>query len=82
MEIEFAPPGPVEGEPLSAIATAVFDGLGLSPAGEALDQAAGGALSRAVAGSRFTGSRGQTLEVVAPSGVHARGGHDLQCLAA
>ena len=71
MEIEFAPPGPVEGEPLSAIATPVFEGLVLTSDGEALDQAAGGALSRALAGSRVTGARGQTADLLAPAGVHA-----------
>jgi leucyl aminopeptidase len=71
MEIEFAPPGPAEGEPLSAIATPVFDGLALTSAGEELDAAAGGALSRALGASRFTGAKGQTLDVLAPSGVHA-----------
>ena len=71
MEIEFAPPGPVEGEPLSAVSTPVFDGLVLTGAGEALDAAAGGALSRALAGSRFTGAKGQVLELLAPPGVHA-----------
>jgi leucyl aminopeptidase len=71
MEIEFAPPGPVEGEPLSAIATPVFDGLALTGAGEALDAAASGALSRALAGSRVTGAKSQTLDLLAPAGVHA-----------
>ena len=71
MEIEFAPSGSAQGEPLSAIATPVFDGLTLAGAGEAIDGAAGGALSRALAGSRFTGAKGQTLDVLAPSGMHA-----------
>jgi leucyl aminopeptidase len=71
MEIEFAPSGPVEGEPLSAIAVPVFEGLALTAAGEALDQAAGGALSRALGGARFTGAKGQTLDLLAPPGVHA-----------
>jgi leucyl aminopeptidase len=71
MEIEFVAQGPVEGEPLSAIATPVFDGQGLTPSGEALDEATGGALSRALASGRFNGAKGQSLEVVAPAGVHA-----------
>jgi leucyl aminopeptidase len=71
MEIEFTAPGPIEGEPLSALAVPVFDDLTLTSAGDALDGAAGGALSRALAGARFTGAKGQTLELVAPAGVHA-----------
>src|SRR5690242_16521462 len=71
MEIEFASPGAVEGEALSAVAVPVFDGLTLTASGEALDQAVGGAISRALAGARFTGAKGQTLDIVAPSGVHA-----------
>jgi leucyl aminopeptidase len=71
MEIEFAAPGPVEGEPLSAIAVPVYEGVALTAPGEALDLAAGGALSRALAGARFTGAKGQTLELVAPAGLHA-----------
>jgi leucyl aminopeptidase len=71
MEIEFIPPGPVEGEPLSAIAAPVFDGPSLSTVGEALDSAAGGAVSRALASGLFTGAKGQTLELIAPAGLHA-----------
>jgi leucyl aminopeptidase len=71
MEIEFISPGPVEGEPLSAIAAPVFDGPSLPAVGEALDLASGGALSRALASGRFTGAKGQTLELIAPAGLHA-----------
>ena len=71
MEIEFVPPGPVEGEALSAIAIPVFDGETLTAAGEALDDAAGGALSRAMGPSRFTGAKEQTLDIIAPAGLHA-----------
>ena len=71
MEIEFASPGAVEGEPLSVIAVPVFDGQLLSAAAEALDGVAGGAISRALAGARFTGAKGQVLDLIAPGGLHA-----------
>ncbi|HEX8232134.1 MAG TPA: leucyl aminopeptidase [Caulobacteraceae bacterium] len=71
MEIQFVAHGPVEGEPLSAVGALVFDGAVLGPAAEALDDAASGALSRALAGGRFTGGKGQTLDIVAPAGLHA-----------
>ncbi|MGZ8362498.1 MAG: leucyl aminopeptidase [Caulobacteraceae bacterium] len=71
MEIEFAAAGPVEGEALLAVAVLAFDGPTLSPAAEALDAAASGALSRALAGGRFTGAAGQTLDLVACQGLHA-----------
>ncbi|HEX4098247.1 MAG TPA: leucyl aminopeptidase [Caulobacteraceae bacterium] len=71
MEIEFVSPGPVQGEALSAIAAPVFENQTLSAAGEALDGASGGALSRAMASGRFTGEKDQTLDIVAPAGLHA-----------
>jgi leucyl aminopeptidase len=70
MQIDFVPEGPVEGAPLSAVAVLVFEGPTLSPAAEAVDRQAGGAVSRAVAG-RFTGAKGQTAEILAPAGLHA-----------
>ena len=70
MQIEFVGPGPVEGAPLSAIAVLVFEGPVLSAAAEALDAQTGGALSRVLSG-RFKGAKGQTAELLAPSGVHA-----------
>jgi leucyl aminopeptidase len=71
MEIEFVASGPVEGEPLSAIAVLTYEGPQLSADAEALDAAASGALSRVLAAGRFTGAKGQTAEVQAPHGVHA-----------
>ena len=71
MEIEFVSRGPVEGEPLSAIAAPAFEGPTLAAGGEALDAASGGALSRAFAGSRFTGAKGQSIDLIAPAGLHA-----------
>ena len=71
MEIEFAAPGPVEGEPLSAIAVIAFEGPVLTAPAEALDAAASGAVSRALAGGRFSGAKGQALDLIAPAGLHA-----------
>jgi len=71
MEIEFVPQGPVEGEALSAIAAPVFEGEILTPAGEALDGASGGALSRAMGSGRFNGDKDQMLDLLAPAGLHA-----------
>ena len=71
MEIEFVSLGAVEGEPLSIIAAPVFDGQTLSAAAEALDAASGGTLSRALGSARFTGAKGQVLDLVAPNGLHA-----------
>ena len=71
MEIEFVSSGPVQGEALSAIAAPVFENQTLAAAGEALDAASGGALSRAMGSSRFTGDLDQTLDVIAPAGLHA-----------
>ena len=49
-----------------AVAVGVMDGRKLSPSAEALDKAAGGTLSRAVKQGRFTGKKGQILDLVAP----------------
>jgi len=45
------------------------EGSVLLPAAARLDKASGGALTRALKVSRFTGKAGQMLEVVAPSGI-------------
>src|ERR1700704_4776527 len=47
------------------------EGAALLPAGVAADKACGGALSRALKVSRFTGKTGQMLEVLAPPGLKA-----------
>jgi leucyl aminopeptidase len=70
MQIEFVGSGPVEGSPLSVIAVLVFEGPELSAAAESLDRQTGGAVSRVLAG-RFRGAKGQTAELLAPSGVQA-----------
>ena len=46
-------------------------GAALLPAAVRLDKASGGALTRALKFSRFTGKAGQFLEVLAPSGLKA-----------
>jgi leucyl aminopeptidase len=47
------------------------EGPGLLPAAAKADKASGGALTRAMAASRFTGKKGQVLVVLAPAGVKA-----------
>jgi len=47
------------------------DGTGLLPAAAKADKAAGGAIGRAMASSKFTGKTGQVLELLAPPGVAA-----------
>ena len=70
MRIEFAPIQTKTG-PDAALAVVAFEGAALSPQAQALDQAMGGAIGRAVAAGRFTGAKGQTLELLAPMGVEA-----------
>ena len=41
----------------------------LSASAKALDKAAGGALSRAMAGSRFQGKKGEAVDVIGPAGL-------------
>jgi len=55
----------------AAIAVLAHEGGALSAQAQALDAASGGALTRAIASGRFTGAKGQSLEVLAPSGVEA-----------
>jgi leucyl aminopeptidase len=70
MLVEFVAPGarPPSGA-AGAFAVLVFEGAQFSDAGLALDRAAGGTLSRAAASASFTGSKGRSLELVAPSGL-------------
>lgn len=67
MKIEFASADSVSGSQ----AVPVFADSTFSSAAKAIDDVSGGALSRAVAASRFTGKPGQTLEVLAPTGANA-----------
>ncbi len=69
MNIEFVPTDTA----LSAdtvLAVPAFEG-GLGAAASALDQQLNGLLAKAMAGSRFTGAAGQTLDIVAPHGLDA-----------
>ena len=70
MRIEFvaADAAPSAG---SAVAVLAHEGGALSPEAQALDVATGGALARAIAAGRFTGAKGQSLELLAPQGVEA-----------
>ncbi|MCR6643194.1 MAG: leucyl aminopeptidase [Terricaulis sp.] len=45
------------------------DGAALTPAGEALDKAANGRLTKAMAAMRFTGAAGQVADILAPEGL-------------
>ena len=66
MKISFAAPGrPKSG----ALVVGVEAGKKLTPAARDLDGRTGGAVKRAIAASRFTGAAGQSLEIIAPSGV-------------
>ena len=49
-----------------AIIAAVLEDKKLSPTAESLDGLTGGAVNRAIAGSRFSGKLGQMLEILAP----------------
>jgi leucyl aminopeptidase len=49
----------------------VYEEKHLSNSAKAVDDATGGALSRAIACSRFSGKRNQVLDIMAPSGVRA-----------
>ena len=65
MKIVFANPA----KPTSGVAVAfAAEKAKLLPSATELDKQAGGALTRAVKGSRFAGKKGQMLTVMAPSG--------------
>ena len=68
MKIAFLEPAAPAGD---AIVVAVAEDKALSPSAEALDQATGGAVRKAIAASRFTGKARQFLDIVAPNGVNA-----------
>jgi leucyl aminopeptidase len=70
MKIEFVAPDP-RTDKTCAIAVAVLDKGELGLPAAALDAITAGALSRAIAGSRFTGAAGQTLDILAPHGLEA-----------
>ncbi|HRO04523.1 MAG TPA: M17 family peptidase N-terminal domain-containing protein, partial [Terricaulis sp.] len=64
MDIRFAPAASGD-----VVAVMAGDGAALLPAAEALDKAAGGRLTKAMAAMRFTGAAGQVADVLAPEGV-------------
>jgi leucyl aminopeptidase len=68
MQLSFAAPREVD---RGAWVVAALDGSQLSDAARKADKATGGAITRALAVSRFTGKKGQSLEVLAPAGVKA-----------
>ena len=64
MKISFAAPRPPKSGTIVVFAA---EGRKLSPTGKALDKTSGGALSRAMESSRFTGRALETLAVLAPA---------------
>ena len=68
MQLSFAAPHSVE---TGAWIVGALEGSALTPAAQKADKAAGGALSRGLKVSRFTGKSGQVLELLAPTGVKA-----------
>src|SRR5207253_5735040 len=52
-----------------AIAVGVAEGRKLGRAAASLDQRSGGAIRRALAGSKFSGKLGELLDIAGPSGV-------------
>lgn len=66
MKIAFAKPQvPTEG----AVIVGALDGKTLTPTAKMLDEQSQGALSRAIAASRFEGKKDQVLTVLAPAGL-------------
>ena len=70
MDIAFVSPSAALSS-ASALAVVVFEGAVLTGAAAEVDAAAGGVIARALEGSRFTGAKGQLLDVAAPGGVGA-----------
>jgi leucyl aminopeptidase len=68
MQIEF---GRFEFPESGALVVGVLDERKLTPQAEAADKKTKGALARAMAASRFTGAREQSLEIMAPAGIDA-----------
>src|SRR6478752_2355653 len=68
MQISFVAPSDITA---GAWVVGAGEGGALLPAAARADKASGGALSRALKVSRFTGKSGQMLEVLAPAGAKA-----------
>ena len=66
MRIAFAAP---TARTAGTLVVAVNQDKRLSPSAAAVDEATGGAIGRAIAGSRFTGKSGEILEILAPAGI-------------
>ena len=71
MQISFVGSADVTAKDAGAWVVAAAEKAALLPAAVRLDKASGGALTRALKFSRFTGKAGQFLEVLAPSGLKA-----------
>jgi leucyl aminopeptidase len=70
MQIDFVAAN-AEASETTALAVLAFEDGEFSPAAEALDGRMGGAIKRAIAASRFKGQMGQSVAILAPSGVKA-----------
>ncbi|HEX2593896.1 MAG TPA: leucyl aminopeptidase [Rhizomicrobium sp.] len=70
MQLSFVAPGSIA-TATGAVIVGALEGNQLTPAAAALDKAADGALTRAMAISKFKGKPAQVLELLAPSGVKA-----------
>ena len=70
MKIDFVA-ADADAGPKAAIAVLAAENTPLAGAAAILDAATGGALQRAIDGGRFTGAKGQTLDIVAPHNVDA-----------
>lgn len=68
MKISFAKSSTVKG---GALAVCVYKDARLSPGAQALDEATGKQISRAIKASRFTGDVADVLEIIAPHGFDA-----------
>jgi leucyl aminopeptidase len=68
MQVSFVAPSPIGA---GALVVGVLAGGAMTPSAARADRLTGGALSRAVAASRFTGKKTQVLEVLAPHGAKA-----------
>ncbi|MBA2590129.1 MAG: leucyl aminopeptidase [Alphaproteobacteria bacterium] len=71
MQISFVAPADFTAKEGGAWVVGAAEGSALAPAAVRLDKVSGGALSRALKFSRFSGKAGQMLEVLAPAGMTA-----------
>jgi leucyl aminopeptidase len=68
MQLSFVVPGPIG---TGTLVVGSLEDTKFLPAAKRVDQAIGGALTRALAFSRFSGKRDQMLEILAPAGARA-----------